>query len=437
MLEIKYVFNCMELWGSFFAIVASIYLFIGKSAIRGQYKSLGRLELLAGIMLFFDAWAWYFDAVPGALNHSILQVSNYISFICNALIPVLLAEYVILSVDEEKRSKKVIIIVSVIAVCAVLFLAFSQISGFVYTINPETNEYKRGLGFVIWTVLVLLEANVVFVYTFLKKENMDKKRFGAIVSFIVIPIIATAIQLFVYGISLSNIAIILVALVMFAQALEDNAKMIVEQRERISNQEKQLQDLRTRIAISQIKPHFLYNALNSIYVLCDKDTDKAKEMVNSLSEYLRANIASIDADKPIPFEKELEHTKVYLEIEKARFKDRFNVAYDIQVTDFEIPALTVQPLVENAVKHGLCKRNYGAPGTVTIATVEDNGVVKVIISDNGTGFDLDEYNSRVRTEGEHIGLMNVKKRLEIMENARMEISSNIGQGTTVEITIPR
>lgn len=437
MLELKYVFNCMELWGSFFAIVASIYLFIGKSSIREQYKSLGRLELLAGVMLFFDSWAWYFDAVPGALYHRILQVSNYVSFICNALIPVLLAEYVILSVNKEKRSYKIVIIVAVLAVCAVLFLGISQISGFVYTIDPETNVYERGLGFVIWTALVLLEANVVFVYTFLKKDDMDKKRFVAINCFIVFPILATAIQVFVYGISLSNIAIILVALVMFAQALEDNARMIIEQRERIVSQERMLQDMRTKIAISQIKPHFLYNALNSIYVLCDKDTVKAKELVNTLSDYLRENIASIDADKPIPFEKELEHTRVYLEIEKARFKDRFNVAYDIQVKDFEIPALTVQPLVENAVKHGLCKRNFGAPGTVTISSKEEDGFIKVTIADNGTGFDLERYYSSARADGEHIGITNVKKRLEIMENARMEISSEIGRGTTVEIIIPR
>lgn len=436
MLEPKFIFTCMELWGSLFAILASIYLFIGKSVIKEQYKALAILELTAGIMLFFDGWAWFFDGVPGAFYNDVLHVANFISFLCNAILPVFVLEYVILSIDKSKRDRRVHIVICTLAVVAMIFLTVSQFTDYIYRIDPITNVYKRGVGFVAWTVLVLVEANIDFVYTFLKKDDMDKKRFITIICFIVLPILATAIQVFAYGISLSNTAIIIVALVMFAQALEDNARTMLEQREHIANQERIMQDMRTRIALSQIRPHFLTNALNSLYTLCDKDIFKAKELVNSLSDYLRTNIASIDTDQLIPFEKELEHTKAYLDIEKIRLSDKFDVVYDIKVKDFQMPALTIQPIVENAVNHGISKKAYGSPGQITIKTEDGNGYIKVSISDNGVGFDLEEYKAEADLEEKHIGIENVKKRLEIMENAEMKITSSIGVGTTVDIIIP-
>ena len=108
--------------------------------------------------------------------------------------------------------------------------------------------------------------------------------------------------------------------------------------------------------VSQIRPHFMYNALSSIAALCKLDPDTAYDATITFSDYLRGNMDSLKQTAPIPFEKELEHLKKYLHIEKMRFGNKLNIVYDICATDFEIPQLTVQPLAENAVKHGISKK---------------------------------------------------------------------------------
>ena len=104
--ELKYLYTCMELWGSIFAIMASIYLAIGKSVIRDQYYALSQLELVAGIMLFFDAWAWCLDGVPGETIRNVLYVSNFISFLFNAILPAFLTKYIFLSIETPYQGKK-------------------------------------------------------------------------------------------------------------------------------------------------------------------------------------------------------------------------------------------------------------------------------------------------------------------------------------------
>jgi sensor histidine kinase YesM len=312
----------------------------------------------------------------------------------------------------------------------------AQSRSFIFSIDPVTNLYHRGAGFGIWSALILLETAGTIVYLTIKREHIEKRRFIAIMSFVILPLIASVLQIFIYGFSLSNIAIIIASAILFGQAVNSNTRTLVEQTLFIENQEKILEDLRTQIALSQIKPHFLYNALNSIYVLCDQDPPKAKKLINNLSEYLRTDIGSIGTGKTISFEKELDHTNVYLEIEKARFGDRFVVEYDIEVADFNVPPLTIQPLVENAVKHGVCKKSPSDPGVITIRTEEGYGFVKIIIADNGVGFDLAEYNAMDKSSTDKIGIANVRDRLKILENSEMNVFSEPGKGTTVEIIIP-
>lgn len=224
---------------------------------------------------------------------------------------------------------------------------------------------------------------------------------------------------------------------MFGQALEDNTKTMMEQRGYIEKQNQELEDMRMRIAISQIKPHFLYNTLSAISILCDKDINKAKEILESLADYLKENVSSIETENPIPFTEELQHTRDYLVIEEARFPDRFKVEYDIKATDFDIPALTIQPIVENAVNHGVCAKGTDEPGNIRISTEEGYGYIRIKIYDDGVGFDVNEYEKEIVSDNKRIGIRNVRNRLKIVENAEMRISSTPGVGTTVEIIIPK
>ena len=197
--------------------------------------------------------------------------------------------------------------------------------------------------------------------------------------------------------------------------------------------QKELYDSKVQIMVSQIRPHFMYNTLSSIAMLCEIDPEAAQEMTITFAKYLRENMDSLKQTKPVPFTRELEHLKKYLFIEKIRFDDRLNIEYDIQATDFELPQLSIQPLVENAVKHGIGKKEEG--GTVTIATRETDTAFEVIVSDDGVGFDV---NAPQKDDGRsHIGMENIKKRLKDMCSAEIVIESEPGRGTTAKVIIPK
>ena len=199
--------------------------------------------------------------------------------------------------------------------------------------------------------------------------------------------------------------------------------------------EKELEIANTSLMISQIQPHFLYNALNTIKYLIKRDPKSAEKAVISFSRYLRGNMDSITKKEPIPFAEELEHTKNYCDIELLRFGDKLNIIYDTPVTSFSLPALSVQPIVENAIKHGVTKKLDG--GTVTVTTSEDEQSYIVKIQDDGVGFDVKNPDMKPNEAHAHIGVNNVRERLNNMVNAEFIIESQIDIGTCVTIKIPK
>ena len=201
--------------------------------------------------------------------------------------------------------------------------------------------------------------------------------------------------------------------------------------------ERKLAESRISIMLSQIQPHFLYNALAVISRLCDKDPAEAKKATISFSDYLRGNMNLLERTETIPFQNELNHTIGFLNLEKAMYGEALKVIYDIQTISFKLPALTVQPIVENAIKHGIGKKEDG--GTVTISTKESENYCFVIITDDGVGFGQEKTaNGIYPNDGQqHIGIKNVRLRLSAQCGGSLEISSKPGEGTTATIIIPK
>jgi sensor histidine kinase YesM len=155
-------------------------------------------------------------------------------------------------------------------------------------------------------------------------------------------------------------------------------------------------------------------------------------MVNYFAEYLRNNLSALDEPGLVSFETELSHVKTYLEIEKIRFEDTLEIAFDIKCEEFSLPVLTVQPIVENAVKHGTSKKRGG--GKVVISTTEDEKYYIINVSDTGLGFDP----SVPKNDGKsHHGIENVRQRLSNMCDGLLTIESEIGVGTLATIKIPK
>lgn len=132
--------------------------------------------------------------------------------------------------------------------------------------------------------------------------------------------------------------------------------------DRAQKLEKELENSRISLMISQMQPHFLYNVLNTIYHLCGREPETAQEAISTFSDYLRNNMGALEKKELVPFDEELRHIKTYLQLEKIRFGDELAIEYDIEVTNFFLPVLTVQPLVENAVEHGIGKKTWWRNG---------------------------------------------------------------------------
>ena len=185
-----------------------------------------------------------------------------------------------------------------------------------------------------------------------------------------------------------------------------------------------------KIMMSQIQPHFLYNTIATFKALCRTDPEKAATVAEKFGRYLRDNLDSLSSEELIPVEKELEHTRVYADIEMVRFEN-IRVEYKIEDMGYSLPTLTIQPIVENAIRHGVRIREEGI---VRVSTRQSNGCHEIVISDNGCGFHSENENTG---DGSHIGIHNVRERVEKMCGGTMTIESEIDKGTTVTIRIPK
>ena len=193
----------------------------------------------------------------------------------------------------------------------------------------------------------------------------------------------------------------------------------------------ELVESRMSTMMSQIRPHFIYNTLGTIEQLCDLDPKMAGKLVHDFAKYLRGNFGELDNPKPILMSKEMEHVHHYISIENVRFPD-MTFTFEMNSSDFKIPALTVQPIVENAIKHGLMKLQKG--GSINVVSYETDTHYCISVVDDGVGFDTSLPPSGDR---KHVGLHNIRERLKAMVNGTMEIESKVGEGTRVLIKIPK
>ena len=218
-----------------------------------------------------------------------------------------------------------------------------------------------------------------------------------------------------------------VALLVLALAL---LGVVLYREYRLKEKDRVLAEKKIALLLSQIQPHFLYNILGSIEWLCETDPRKAQEATEQLSRFLRGNMDSLQSVTTIPAARELEHIRCYLSLEGIRFGEKLHTVYDIETEDFFVPALGLQPLVENAVRHGVTKREEG--GTVSIRTCQTQWAYLVVIEDDGVGFD-----PAAPQEGSHLGIENVRSRLEAQCGGSLTVDSQPGVGTRVEVCIPK
>lgn len=287
----------------------------------------------------------------------------------------------------------------------------------------KNNVFHRGpLGFTCHVVTALLLANLVC----LTVRKYGRVRWqDAVIPIFNSAIIAASIVLdyltpLNHPVSCLNIAIVISCALYYIWI----HLQFVREHERSIHAEQRIQ-----IMMTQIQPHFLYNTIATFKALCRKDPERAAELADKFGVYLRQNLDSLGVTGNIPFQKELEHTRLYTEIEMVRFEN-IRVEYDIADDGFDLPPLTLQPMVENAIRHGARSRR---DGLVRVVSRRRETCHEIVIEDNGIGFDPNAMES---TENGHIGIRNVRERIEQMCSGMLILESKVGEGTTVTIRIP-
>jgi two-component sensor histidine kinase len=369
------------------------------------------------IILLSDLFDWWLD---GHAEYTVLlYISNTVNYISGYAIINFFVRYIAEFLKERKKMMKKIM--QIFDIC--FYISAAAALGNLFFIN-EMGFYERGSFYPASQIYPALALLILFVII-VSSRSLGKKNQFVFILYPLLPLAGLVIDLFVNGLSLTYTGAFLSILCIYFY-------IHVERGREMAEKEKEMMEDRVKIMLSQIQPHFLYNALSTIQSLCHEDPEAAERATAEFSEFLRGNMDSLSQDKPIAFEKELDHVKHYLAMEMLRFPDKLKVEYHIETVLFRLPTLTLQPIVENAVRYGITKTKKG--GTICISTQEEPHAYMIKVEDNGAGFDPEAPHADGRT---HIGIQNVRQRLQEMSQGTLEIKSTLGKGTIAVITIPK
>ena len=410
-----------------FAILVTFFILLGCVGYKSRNLSYMRnfvwIVCMNLVMLIGECGLWIMKL--GFENVWLTKLFGFFSY-GGGTVMALFYLFCILSFVEERGAPDVsyrsAYLMRIVCGCYLVLVFLSMFNGMLFKVDAHGNLTDGPYYWIAWLIdpmILIIEILVVVHY----RKNLS--RFGTIVmlNFGLVSLLTTGLQSIWYPVP-ELLACTLALLLMFMLFYWEMAKNLVEN-------ERELMQSQMSLAISQIQPHFLYNTLSTIAELCRKDSAMAEEVTNRFALYLRGNLEHMGDSFPVEFSKELKHVQTYLWIEKIRFQEELQVVYDIQTEDFIIPALTVQPLVENAVKHGMMGSENVC--TITIRTKCVERGYQVIIEDDGYGFDPEE----VKNDGrKHIGIESVRNRLRFMVGGILTVRSVIGKGTTVIIEIP-
>lgn len=415
-----------------FLILFIILIHQNKGAVKTKgTKLFCCLCVSVGFELIIDGLGYLFDGKPQHYFFYINHAINFIYYIVSILNSVIWCLYIQYSIQNSfwfiSKHK---IFFSAPAIIGFFFIFLSPHLHLIYYID-QSNFYRRGPLFILahlpYLFYMLFSFLNCFIATIKEKEKEKHHLYISLSAIMLFPIIATVIQFYIYISALVWLSYALAVIILFflLQTTKENALQLQMEHMKYELLEKDVSVMR-----SQIQPHFLFNALNTISYLCGEDAEKAQTAVQNFSEYLRTNLDSLSNQNPVSFMRELDHVKNYMGIELLRFP-KIRILYMPEFTAFELPPLTLQPLVENSVKHGLYGKENG--GLIILKSTTDGKNAIITISDDGEGFDPKKPLDTSRT---HIGLKNVEKRLYYMCKGSMTIDSAIGKGTKITLTLP-
>ena len=367
------------------------------------------LVFLLCCLYSFTEMAFQYYIGPGSIFFVLLLLESLLLAIPQPMLTV----YLLHSCGENIRSSKLLrTVLGLWVIYCLVLVSAVFINGFVY-ITPE-NQYYHGPLYPLIPIPIIAVLLLNFTGTMRRRTRLSRKTFLSLVIAQMPMAFTLILNLFVDAVLLFGISYVLSALVMYSLVLSDQIEQTIQYQQKIAEQQGEIARQRTKVMVLQMRPHFIYNTLVSIHSLCGINPQKAQQITMDFTNYLRRNFNAVASDSTIPFSMELEHTRAYLAVEQAQHEDMLSVDYDTPYTHFRLPALTLQPIVENAVKHGMDP--YHGPLCISIRTQSTDFGVEIIVEDNGSGFDTSD--------------------LEFMCDGSLAIIPRDEGGTVVTITIP-
>lgn len=413
----------IELLGGVISVVLFISLLVSGDMKTREGGIFGCILGMQMLILLSDAFSWALVGNAAPWARGVVVAINLIIFTAGIAVQALFMEYLMGCVYRQGRRASYIPVWFNLVLCLAMetLVIVSQFTGGVYWIG-EVNQFHVGPWYGMFATLMAGAYLTIGVTALCHYRALKRRDTSVFVAFTAMMMAANQAEAFYSDIMISYVMSVVATLMVFVN-------IQVKKTERL---QLDMVEMRVAAMLSQIQPHFLYNALVAIERLCVKDPKQAQSAVASFSAYLRGNLDSLAYHEPISFEKELEHVRVYLSLEERRFGSRLRVEYDIAVQGFFLPALTLQTIVENAVQHGVSQRVEG--GTVRIRTRDGGDCWLVIVEDDGVGFAPEAQMDDGRT---HVGLENTRSRLAAMSGGHLEIESELDRGTTVRLLIPK
>lgn len=415
------------------SLVYGLLLVLTLAASEYRRDATRKRKLLVASMLFHmltmlaQVASWMLVRRPGHLVHILLVTCLTAADVLSVVTCLLIMMYVYTDASgyvRKPRGVDWLVLVLWVLNGVSMVLSLSNPWTHVYNSISEANAYAVGPLYWLRHVFGLLQALLLLPVIVHLRAHMTHGMTVRLVVCGLLTAIATVAELMVPGVMLMPSAVSLV-LVLLSSGVQSRLESdLAEARAEAA-------ESRVRLLSGQINRHFVFNSLTAIKELVAEDPALAEATIQDFSDYLRSHLDVLADTRLVPFSDELEHVRHYVALEQADCVNPLEVRYELGTTDFEVPPLTVQPLVENAIRHGIRTRAEG--GTVVISTAERPDAIEVRVSDDGHG--MSSATAR-QDERKRIGVANVRERIARQCGGGLEIES-MPTGTVAILTIPR
>ena len=353
---------------------------------------------------------------------SLLVALQTVAALCSLRLHILFWNYQCASLPEKHKRRHYTVVIYAIVLIYLILLIINLFTGFLFHTDATGRMIYNGGSI---DIVITVAFYVIYLLYILPQHCPWKKKLS-VASFAIFPLLLVLFIIIWYAVGItynaSAVMYIFLLLATYVVFFGD----YIESKELLLRQKAELAEMKSELMLSQLNPHFVANTLNSIVALCRFDPPEAERATRLFAGYLRENYVDMSGNQMIPFDRELQNLKNYIAIEQIRFPD-LQVGYDISCTKFTIPTMTMQPLAENAITHGV----HGK-GRITVSTAETQSGYIVRIADNGVGFTEPPEDGRV-----HLGIANCRERLQTLCLGSLTIKSRDGGGTVCEILIPK